>query len=335
MKKNVLITGSCGFIGYFVCLEFLKNNYRVFGVDNLNDYYSKLMKNHRLTLLSQNKGYTHLYFDLSVKKDVKFLFDRLKNEEIEYVVHLAAYPGVQYSLKNPQKYIKNNIVATQNLFDFINKHPYFKKNIILASTSSVYTGNPLPFNEDLCIKEFRSPYAYTKFASENIARFFYSVYDFNVVVLRYFTVYGPLNRPDMAVYKFFESILKGKTIYVRGKDIERDFTYVEDAAKATFQATKLFTLNQKVFEIINIGSDNPIKVLDLIKVMFEVAKKETKVVVGEYASFEPVSTWANIEKARKLLNFSPSIDLYQNLLKTFRSLEHYWNEIEGSLLRIH
>ncbi|MFN4220508.1 MAG: NAD-dependent epimerase/dehydratase family protein [bacterium] len=329
---NVLITGSCGFIGYFVTLHFLKNNYHVFGVDNFNNYYDPLLKKFRFEKLKKNLLYKHIDIDLSRRTDYAKLKNELREREIDLVIHLAAYPGVKYSLKNPSKYIKNNIIATQNLFEFINKNENFKKQVILASTSSVYSGNPTPFDENLPIKQFLSPYAYTKFASENIANFFYNFHKFKVVILRYFTVYGVYNRPDMAVYKFFESIIKNKTIKIRGRDIKRDFTYIEDVATATFEARKLFE-NTKVFEIINIGSDNPIRVLDLVKMMFETVKKETKILIEDYTFFEPSETWASISKARKLLNFNPSNNLFENLQKTFESLKEYWDYCERGLYK--
>jgi len=321
---NVLITGSCGFIGYFVSLEFLKNGFKVFGIDNLNNYYNPLIKKFRLNILKEKSNYFHINLDLSKKNDFRNLRKFLNDEKISLVIHLAAYPGVKYSLKNPSKYIKNNIIATENLFNFINKNNSFDKKVILASTSSVYTGNPLPYKEDSTIKEFLSPYSYTKFCSENIAKFYSSVYNFKVVVLRYFTVYGPYNRPDMAVYQFFEKIVKNKPIFIRGEDIKRDFTYVEDVAKATFQAHKLLDYNNlSNYEIINIGSNKPLKVLDLVNEMFKITGKKTKVIIENYSNFEPKETWADIEKAKKLLNFNPLTNLTENLNKTFLSIKEF------------
>ncbi len=318
----VLITGSCGFIGFYVALEFLKNNHQVFGIDNFNNYYEPSLKKFRFEKLKKYKLYHHFNLDLSKKSSFKILEEKLP--KIDLTIHLAAYPGVKYSLKNPSKYIKNNIVATENLMEFISKNNNFKKQFILASTSSVYTGNPTPFREDLQIKEFKSPYAYTKFSSENIANFFYNFYNFKVIILRYFTVYGPYNRPDMAVYKFFQNIIQNKPIKIRGKDIKRDFTYLEDVAQATFHSIKLFQ-DKKLFEIINIGSDKPVKVIDLVKIMFQILKKDTKIVIEDYSSFEPKETWADISKARKLLNFNPSTNLINNLSKTLESLKEYWD----------
>jgi len=320
---KVLITGSAGFIGYFVSLEFLKNGYHVIGIDNLNNYYEPSLKKFRLEKLNKYPNYQHLNIDLSIKNQLIKLEKILKTEKVSITIHLAAYPGVKYSLKHPQKYIKNNIITTQNLFEIINKLPNIEKQVILASTSSVYTGNPLPFKEDSCIKEFLSPYAMTKFCAENIAKFFHSIHNFKIIILRYFTVYGPYNRPDMAIYKFFQNILQNKPITIRGKEIKRDFTYVEDASKATFNAAKLLDQNQ-IFEIINIGSDNPIKVTNLLDIMFQLTQKETKVIIGPYSKFEPPETWADTTKAKKLLNFNPSINYHQNLLKTLNSLLEYW-----------
>ncbi|MCS7165845.1 MAG: GDP-mannose 4,6-dehydratase [Candidatus Calescibacterium sp.] len=320
---NVLITGSCGFIGYFVSLEFLRNSHIVFGVDNFNAYYMPSLKKFRFSKLKNFENYKHFSLDLSSKKSMRILFDYLKSQRIDLVVHLAAYPGVKYSLQNPYKYIKNNIIATQNLFEMIRNAENFEKRVVLASTSSVYSGNPLPYREDLKIAEFRSPYAYTKFACENIAKFYHTVYGFSFVVLRYFTVYGPYNRPDMAVYKFFESIIKNRPIYIRGKEIKRDFTYVEDVSKATYNSVKLFDAN-RIFEIINIGSDNPVKVTYLVEMMFKLVSKETKVIIGEYAYFEPRETWADITKARKLIGFEPSTNIHENLQKTYCSLLEFW-----------
>ncbi|MEN3015624.1 MAG: NAD-dependent epimerase/dehydratase family protein [bacterium] len=333
---NILITGSCGFIGYFVTLEFLKQNYTVLGVDNLNNFYTPTLKRYRLSKLQTFPNYIHLEIDISYKSQLEHLQDFVKKiikNGIDLVVHLAAYPSVKYSLKHPQKYIKNNIIATQNLLEFIKNNNNINKKLIIASTSSVYSGNPLPYKEESYINHFLSPYAYTKFCSENIAKYFHLVHNFSIVVLRYFTVYGPYNRPDMAVYKFMWNTINQKPIVIRGKDISRDFTFVEDASKATFKAKDL--LNHKIFEIINIGSDNPIKVVDLVNMIFEVLQKETKVIVGKYESYEPQITWADISKAKSLLSYNPSNNLKQNLYQTYMSLKEYWLSISKQSSKHH
>ncbi len=332
---NVLLTGGLGFIGFFVAKYLLEKGYNLILVDNINNYAGKInviFKNERLKELqkiynnTKKKNYFNfLKLDLTKDKDILVLEQEIKKiSGIDITIHLAAYAGVKYSLKYPEKYIKNNIIATQKLLNLVNKKDFISKNIIFSSTSSVYDGNPLPFKEENCITNFLSPYSYTKFCCENILKTYHKIYNFNVVILRYFTVFGPYNRPDMATFKFFYNLLKSKPIYINGKDISRDWTYVENTAIATTNAINLFKNNNNIFEIINIGSDNPIKVIDYVNLIFKVANKETKIVIKDYNPYEMKSTWADITKAKKLLNYNvDNNNLEYYLKKTFENLKKY------------
>jgi nucleoside-diphosphate-sugar epimerase len=331
---NILLTGGLGFIGFFVSKLILEKGYNLILVDNINNYAGKfnvIFKNERLkeliNIYNKNKIKKNNYFNflkLDLTRDLKLLEEEIKKiSKIDITIHLAAYPGVKYSLKYPQKYIKNNIIATQKLLDFINKNELIDKKIIFSSTSSVYDGNKLPFKEDSCITNFLSPYSYTKFCCENMLKTYHKIHKLNVIILRYFTVFGPYNRPDMATFNFFYNLLKSKPIYINGKDISRDFTYVENTALATLNSINLLKDSNNIFEIINIGSDNPIKVIDYVKTIFKVANKETKLIIRDYNPYEMKSTWADITKAKKLLNYNPNTNIEDSLKITFENLKKY------------
>ncbi|MGC8734664.1 MAG: GDP-mannose 4,6-dehydratase [bacterium] len=331
---NILLTGGLGFIGFFVAKAILEKGYNLILVDNLSNYAGKfniIFKNQRLKELNElynkislNKNIYFKFLKIDLTKDLNVLEKEIKRiSKIDVTMHLAAYPGVKYSLKYPIKYIKNNIIATQKLLDFINNNNLIEKNIIFSSTSSVYDGNLLPFKEDNCITNFLSPYSYTKFCCENILKTYNKIYKFNAIVLRYFTVFGPYNRPDMATFKFFYNLIKSKPIYINGKDISRDWTYVENTALATVNSIDLLKSNSNIFEIVNIGSDNPIKVIDYVNMIFKVANKETKVIIRDYNPYEMKSTWADITKAKKLLNYKPDNNLEKYLKITFENLKNY------------
>lgn len=331
---NILLTGGLGFIGFFVAKSILEKGYNLILIDNINNYGGKLnliLKNQRLKELNEihkkiklNKNNYFKFLKIDLTKDLKVLEEEIKEiTKIDVIIHLAAYAGVKYSIKYPNKYIKNNIIATQKLLDFINNNKLVEKNIIFSSTSSVYDGNLLPFKEDNCISNFLSPYSYTKFCCENMLKFYHKINRFNVIILRYFTVFGPYNRPDMATFKFFYNLIKSKPIYINGEDISRDWTYVENTALATVNSINLLKNNNNIFEIINIGSDNPIKVIDFVKLIFKVANKETKIIIKDYNPYEMKSTWADITKAKKLLNYSTDNNLEKYLQITFENLQKY------------
>ena len=201
---NILVTGAAGFIGFSVSLKLLKLKHKVIGLDNLNNYYDKKLKFHRLQILRKYKNFTFLKIDISKKK-----FNKIKTKKIDYIIHLAAQAGVRYSLEKPQDYLSSNIIGTFNILELCKQRNI--KKLIFSSSSSVYGNNKkIPFKEYYNTDEPLQFYASTKKSCEAMIYSYSKLYKINSTILRFFTVYGPFGRPDMAIYKFTKNILNKK-----------------------------------------------------------------------------------------------------------------------------
>ena len=298
-----LITGCSGFIGYHVAQHLLNKNNLVIGVDNLNRYYDYKLKTDRLKKL-KNKNFKFYKFDLSNKNKLKKIF---KDFKFDYVIHLAAQAGVRYSMKNPYTYINSNISATTNLLECCKE--YKPKKILLASSSSVYgTQKTFNFKESMKIDKPISFYAASKISMENIAYYYSDLYKMPVRVLRFFTVYGPWGRPDMAYYKFTKSIINNKKIdiYNNGNHF-RDFTYITDIVKFISKIIKKD--NKTIFEILNLGRGNPQKLKKFISI---IENKLQKKAIKNYLSMQDgdmLGTSANMNKFQKKYNLKAKVNL--------------------------
>ena len=267
MKKKILVTGAAGFIGFHLTKFLLKKNFKVIGVDNINNYYSKKLKLGRLEILSNFKNFFFYKKDITNQKDLEKIF--IKNKP-QVVINLAAMAGVRFSIKQPKKYIKNNINSFQNILELSNK--YKVKHLVYASSSSIYGMNSkIPFSEEDRASHPISVYAATKRSNELLAHVYSNMYKLPTTGLRFFTVYGPWGRPDMALFKFVKSALKNKKIdlYNFGNHI-RDFTYIDDVVKIIYLSiNKIPKLdkNKSITEfqskapwrIYNISSSRPVK----------------------------------------------------------------------------
>ncbi len=271
-KKIFIITGSAGFIGFHLSLKLLKNGYQVIGIDNLNNYYDINLKKNRNKILKKFKNYKFEKIDIKNSKKLDSVF---KKKKIYCVINLAAQAGVRYSLINPKSYIDNNILGFFNVLDAVRKNKVQK--FVYASTSSVYglqTKFPLKekFNTDKPIQL----YAATKKSNEVMAASYSHLYKINTIGLRFFTVYGPWGRPDMALFKFTKNILKGKPIEIfnKGKHV-RDFTYVEDIVNGIFKIilSKKINSNSKIY---NIGNGKKISLLKYIQLIEKNLMKKSK-----------------------------------------------------------
>ena len=267
MKKKILVTGAAGFIGFHLTKFLLKKNFKVIGVDNINNYYSKKLKLNRLKILLNFKNFFFYKKDITNQKDLEKIF--IKNKP-QVVINLAAMAGVRFSIKQPKKYIKNNINGFQNILELSNK--YKVKHLVYASSSSIYGMNSkIPFSEEDRASHPISVYAATKRSNELLAHVYSNMYKLPTTGLRFFTVYGPWGRPDMALFKFVKSALKNKKIdlYNFGNHI-RDFTYIDDVVKIIYLSiNKIPKLdkNKSITEfqskapwrIYNISSSRPVK----------------------------------------------------------------------------
>lgn len=304
---NILLTGAAGFIGYFTAKKLLNDGHKVIGVDNLNDYYDVRLKEYRKNELLRNENFQFYKLDISNYDSLSVLF---QNHKFDAIINLAARAGVRYSIENPFVYFETNSTGTLNLLELAKD--YGVKKFVLASTSSLYAGQDMPFTEDKPVNTPISPYAASKKSAEVTAYTYHYFYDIDVSVVRYFTVYGPAGRPDMSVFRFISQIYKDEPIVVYGDGSQsRDFTYVEDIADGTVRALK-----EVGYEIINLGNNNPNKLIDMIEYVEELLGKKAKIINKDFHKADMMATWADITKAKKLLGWEPKVDLKTGLENT-------------------
>ncbi|SMP12617.1 Nucleoside-diphosphate-sugar epimerase [Desulfurobacterium pacificum] len=306
--KTIFLTGAAGFIGYKTAEKLLTKGYKVIGVDNMNDYYDVRLKEFRLNELKKHKNFRFYKLDIENYEAMRIIFE---NEKIDAVINLAARAGVRYSLEDPFVYLSTNTLGTLNLLELMKD--YNVKKFVLASTSSLYAGQKMPFKEDLPVNTPISPYAASKKGAEAMSYTYHYLYGIDVTVLRYFTVYGPIGRPDMSIFRFIKWIDEGTPITVFGDGTQsRDFTYVDDIAEGTVKAVETET----GYEIINLGGNEPYELNYVIKLIEEYLGKKAEVIYKPFHKADMKATWADITKAKEILNWQPSISLEEGIKKT-------------------
>lgn len=312
--STYLVTGVAGFIAARVAELLLAEGHEVVGVDNLNDYYDVRLKRHRLERLARcvaEKSGTFVFQQLDIEDRVA-LEAIFAGHRFDTVINLAARAGVRYSLENPFVYLSTNVAGTLNLLEGMRAHGVRK--FVLASTSSLYAGQPVPFTEDLPVNTPLSPYAASKKAAEALAYSYHHLYGLDVVVLRYFTVFGPAGRPDMSIFRFIEAIDTGAPLTVFGDGTQtRDFTYVDDIARGTVAAAA----TPLGHAIINLGGGNaPLSLNAMITfVENELGKKAVRVSAPAHAA-DMAATGADISQAKRLLNWTPQVPPEEGFRRT-------------------
>jgi len=297
-----LVTGCAGFIGSHLAGRLVRSGFEVMGIDSFTDYYDRRIKEANMQVLLSSEGFTLMREDLlSIDLDKSL-------EGVDYIFHHAAQPGVLASWGSRfETYVNNNILATQRILEAAKKVSI--KSFILASSSSVYGDCELPMREERRLSPI-SPYGVSKLACENLCYSYWKSFGVPIVSLRYFTVYGPRQRPDMAFHKFIRAILKGEEITIYGDGNQtRDFTYIDDAVNANLLVI------EKSFpgEIFNIGGGSYISVSGAIKLLEEIVEKKARIRYIEKRKGEMDATWADIGKAKKMLGYSPRFDLREGL----------------------
>lgn len=308
--KKVLVTGSAGFIGHRVVRLLREQGVEVVGIDSLNDAYDRSIKQHRQEQFSEDSGYAFYEADIENLDALKPIF---KKHAFDAVFNLAARAGVRYSIENPHVYLQSNAQGALNILELMRESECRK--LVLASTSSLYAGQPMPFHEDLPVEQPLSPYAASKKAAEVLSYTYHHLFDFDVTILRYFTVYGPAGRPDMAPFRFIKWIHEGTPITVFGDGTQtRDFTYVDDIARGTIFAA---APAKDGHTVINLGGGKrPIALLDFIHMIEDRLGKKAEIVWQKMSASEMVDTSADIRKAKQLLNWEPEVDLAEGLDRT-------------------
>ncbi len=305
---TILVTGAAGFIGSHTSAVLLKQGHQVVGLDNLNDYYNPDWKKQNLAPLQEHGSFTFYQQDICDLEGTREIFAR---HQIKTIVHLAARAGVRASIEQPFLYEETNVRGTLNLLEIARQKGI--KQFVFASSSSVY-GNQekVPFSETDPCNQPISPYAATKKASEMLAHTYAHLYDINCIALRFFTVYGPAGRPDMAPYLFTEAILTGKPIKKFGDgNTRRDYTYIDDVVAGVVAAVGL----DHRFEIINLGNNKPITLNEFIATLEEITDKTMKIEQHQLQPGDVEQTFADITKAQKLLGFNPSTRFKEGLAK--------------------
>lgn len=295
--KTYLVTGAAGFIASKVCELLLADGQEVLGIDNLNDAYDTRLKHWRLEQLRNTPNFTFQQLDICQYNQLRDSFP----PKCDAVINLAARAGVRQSLKDPWIYIKTNVTGTLNLLELCKE--FGVKKFVLASTSSIYGSSlSVPFREDALAAEPLSPYAASKKGAEALCHSYHHLYGIDTTIFRYFTVYGPAGRPDMSLFRFVQWISKGQKVTVFGDGQQtRDFTYVDDIASGTVKG-----LRPLDYEIINLGSDKPIVLLEVIRLIEKLLNKEAQLEFVPRHPADVTSTWADISKARRLLDWRPS-----------------------------
>jgi len=310
--KHILVTGAAGFIGADLCLKLLDRGHRVVGVDNLNDYYDVKLKRDRLALLQAHKNSNVFQFsqlDIVDRPAMEKLFE---NNQFEVVVNLAAQAGVRFSLENPQSYIDSNLLGFGNVLELCRQSKV--AHLVYASSSSVYGANKnFPFKESDRVDNPVSLYAATKKANELMAHSYAHLYGMQCTGLRFFTVYGPWGRPDMAPFRFASRMLKGEAIPVYNQgDMIRDFTYIDDISEGVVRvATECKTGNyeESAYKIYNIGRSEPVQLMDFIAALENHLGVKAKIDLLPMQDGDVPRTMADTSALQKDYNYQPSVSM--------------------------
>ena len=312
-SKTYLITGGAGFIGFYLSKALLEKGAKVIGIDNLNDYYEVSLKENRLGILKKFPGYQFVKGDISDKETVFHVFEEFAPQ---IVVNLAAQAGVRYSIDNPDAYIQSNIVGFFHILEACRHFPV--EHLVFASSSSVYGGNKkVPFSTEDQVDKPVSLYAATKKSNELMAYAYSKLYGIPLTGLRFFTVYGPMGRPDMAYFKFAKKIMAGEPIQIYNNgDMLRDFTYIDDIVTGVENILcnpPETDENGAAYKIYNIGNNQPEKLMDYIAVLEKCLGREAK---KEFLPMQPgdvYETYADVSELMKDYGFKPSTTIEEGL----------------------
>lgn len=306
---TILVTGCAGFIGSHVCTLLLAKGFSVIGIDNFDPFYSRAVKENNLS------GFIHHPSFVFYEMDITQGLDGITEKNISAVIHLAAKAGVRPSIEDPAGYVNVNITGTQNIHAFMQARSVRK--LIFASSSSVYGNNKkTPFSEADNVDNPISPYAFTKKAGELMNYTFHHLYDIDIINLRFFTVYGPGQRPDLAIHQFVKKISNDQPLVLFGDgQTARDYTYIDDTVSGIFNALEYCLQNSGVYTTVNLGNNHPVKLHELVDIIYAAMGKEKNLV---YESMQPGDvdiTYADISKAAALFNYKPAIGITEGIGK--------------------
>jgi nucleoside-diphosphate-sugar epimerase len=323
--SKYLVTGVAGFIGHRTSELLLDGGHQVVGLDNMNDAYDVRLKQWRLAQLEGRMGFEFHKVDISNLSELGRVGNQC-DSPIDAIINLAARAGVRQSFENPAIYIETNIKGTLNLLDLCREKGINK--FVLASSSSVYGDeNLLPYNETAVTDFPLSPYAASKKSAEALCYCYHYLYGIDMTVFRYFSVYGPACRPDMSLLRFVQWIIEGRPVRINGDGRQsRDFTYIDDIANGT-----ILGLKPVGYEIINLGADKPVALMEVVRVVEKITGKKAHIQFAPRHPADVHSTWANISKAARLLDWKPTVSFLEGMSELVRwyQRERNWaREIE-------
>jgi nucleoside-diphosphate-sugar epimerase len=321
---NYLVTGAAGFIGARTSELLIKDGHTVVGVDNLNHAYDLRMKDYRLKRLNVLDGFTFRKLDISEKS----IIDELKREKFDGVINMAAWAGVRNSVKNPWVYVDSNMTGTLNMLELCRQTG--TRKFVTASTSSIYGANPpYPTPESASSSEPLQPYAASKKGAEAMSHAYHHLYDIDVTVVRFFTVYGPAGRPDLSIFRFVQWISEGQPVRVNGDgEQSRGFTYIDDIARGVILALKPVG-----YEIINLGGHEVITINNLIKLIEDIIGKKANIQYGPADPADMRSNWADVSKAGAMLGWEPQFNMragIEKLVEWYNAEREWASEIQTS-----
>lgn len=319
MMETILLTGGAGFIGYHLVSSFLDSGYRVAIVDNFNVFYDPLIKRENIkNILSTTKNKNLFVLEHDICTLSAEMLQGIGIVDINAIVHLAAMAGVRPSIQDPMLYQDVNVLGTQNMLEIARQLGV--KRFVLASSSSVYGVNPnVPWSESECVLEPISPYAASKIASEFLCSVYSHLYDMTCIALRLFTVYGPRQRPDLAIARFIRSVFEGEPVSLYGDGgSARDYTFVLDIVEAFRSAIEV---DLHGYEVINIGGSSPVKLSELVRLIEEISDRKMNVLRAEKQPGDVPLTYADITKAERLLGYAPKVSLRDGLKLQIDSYE--------------
>ncbi|UYP01438.1 NAD-dependent epimerase [Oceanotoga sp. DSM 15011] len=337
MLNKILVTGGAGFIGFHLSNLLLKNGYNVIGIDNLNNYYDVNLKIDRVKILEKQENYEFIKMDLKDKKNIDELFEK---NNFDYVINLAAQAGVRYSIENPYAYVDSNLIGFVNILEACRNNPV--KHLIYASSSSVYGGNKVaPFSTNHNVDHPVSLYAATKKSNELMAHTYSHLYNIPTTGLRFFTVYGPWGRPDMAYFSFTNNIMSGKPIKVFNHgNMERDFTYIDDIVEGIYKLLNKIPQKNKnwdetkddlsssfaPYKIYNIGNNKPVKLMDFINTLEDNIGKQAEKIYMDMQPGDVFRTYADTTDLENEIGFKPSTTIDEGLANFAKWYKEYYNK---------
>ena len=319
---RILVTGAAGFIGFHLCEKLLEDKHTVLGIDNINNYYDVKLKKDRLKILLRKKNFKFKKIDISDNNFVKKIYPIAKNFKI--IIHLAAQAGVRYSITHPYKYIESNVKAQISILELAKRIKSFE-HLIYASSSSIYGSNKkIPFSINDKVDSPSSLYGASKRSGELITQSYSRMFNINCTGLRFFSVYGPWGRPDMAAYIFTKNLFENKPLdlFNFGR-MERDFTYINDIINGITPLIKIKKRKSNLHKIYNLGNNKPEPLLKMVSLLEILCERKAKINKKRMQLGDVRHTYANIKESKKDLKFKPKINLEQGLEKFVNWYKEY------------